>query len=1295
MVSWRDIPYQMRKNWSSQQIAHYLRVLEQRERERELAAQRGKEEASRKRREKLEAEARAEEKRHEREQRRDPSTKRLGVKPAPDKKEKTSFEKAVEKSREKADIELAKKGSELAKYRLKYGGVEAERRGKTLYAEQQAKLARERKKPKEYPDVEASRARGYAKIFEKRAGAPLAQTELIADKKRYVVSAREREYVPSEVEGVRQFIVEGQRPGEKFVPAIERPIIGEVREKQSFFYGMPVKKEKVKEYYEGKRLELEFQQKFMQPMTKEGIPYIYDPVMQQTRPAIFQDLIIDGVTLKKPKKEKDLGIEGFDIVGRYAPTEYQKAGLKLIPLSPGGFVVDLPETYPHSIKGAGFDPTFPIVGESVEATYQEERQIELGYRLKMLQAKTEKEKIVARIEKEQQKRWGRGDIGELVKEERSYKGMEPIKEWQERLNRMDIVPGADVRLGHIGRVGAKGIFLSLGVIGAAGAGAGLLLPTIKGAGLGVAGYVASEPAYRFLLKRTGSPLVATIGSIATFTGIASAPAIGKMIKTKVLPPITKRISKKYIPPEKMPYGLKLKPIHTDPITKGRLIKEFGEKKSILAHTTEGLQLKVGEKSPLLAFPEMAKGWRTRAEALGYYESLPAFDINKAYIRQLLGRARHQAPIPTLPKTNLIQSQLLAFVKKEKATVGGGYALKTFYKKLVRNVKDLDIIAEDPRAFAYAAKAHLTKLRGTKFSVIKSAHAYRLYDVSRQRFLGDIVPPGLYHELKLTDIAVVKGVKIVKPEHLLKSKLYELAVKDVAGIKVKPKVYKDIETILGKGIEYKRIVQKTPQAYTAYLSETTPLDYPSSMLETRFSLFGPKRQIYIRQAKVKHFKPRKGETLLEYNQRIFRKQMTHLPGENILEMSIERQTTSPPAVTGKYRGMEIKAVKDLGFTYEQLMPKTPDWLKKIPGGERLDKLVRGQQLKTYLQEVEVTPIKEDFVPPSNWLKNLKSYIKKSKIEEKKLKEIKPKTKTKPPVDLGKYASSYGRTRYITLPSIISKSVGFGGVAGTLAASSTSLSKALKKSFSVSVSKAPSVSKSRVVSYAPSKSSISRSMGVSPSKSYARSVSPSISKSVSPSISKSISISKSVSPSKSLSVSPSISVSPSVSVSSSISPSISVTTTFRPPFPPPPKLKPRPKLPKPEAEKKQGYNVFVKRKQAKKGKGNYLTRGYKKANIKPLTKESAFLKGATVVDKYTNRSFTVMKADKPAKADAVNPQVYNFYRQKFRRKKGNKNIYVEKTKHAIDSFEEKQGIPYESLRLRKAGLLNIKPRRRKRK
>jgi len=166
----------------------------------------------------------------------------------------------------------------------------------------------------------------------------------------------------------------------------------------------------------------------------------------------------------------------------------------------------------------------------------------------------------------------------------------------------------------------------------------------------------------------------------------------------------------------------------------------------------------------------------------------------------------------------------------------------------------------------------------------------------------------------------------------------------------------------------------------------------------------------------------------------------------------------------------------------------------------------------------------------------------------------------------------------------------------------------------------------------------------------------------------------------------------------------TPTYTPPYTPPysppttvqktpPKTFILPPISRKTKDTVPGWDVYVKRKQVKKGKGSYQSRGYRKANEQPLSKSGAFILGAETVDKYTNRSFTLRKSDKPVKVHAVQPiHPTKYFKRKFRTKKGNKNIFVEKTSYAIDSTEEKLGIPYESVRQRKAGTLNVKPRKK---
>ena len=135
--------------------------------------------------------------------------------------------------------------------------------------------------------------------------------------------------------------------------------------------------------------------------------------------------------------------------------------------------------------------------------------------------------------------------------------------------------------------------------------------------------------------------------------------------------------------------------------------------------------------------------------------------------------------------------------------------------------------------------------------------------------------------------------------------------------------------------------------------------------------------------------------------------------------------------------------------------------------------------------------------------------------------------------------------------------------------------------------------------------------------------------------------------------------------------------------------------PRPKKAQGYDVFVKRKQLKIRKGKFKSRGFLKANKKPITKNVALNRGGKLVDKFTNRTFEIKKVKgKPV------PSTERLDRKlaaKFRpsKTKGKKGLRVEKSKFAIDSIEEKKGIPLRAAELRRLGLLETKKRRKKKR
>lgn len=133
-----------------------------------------------------------------------------------------------------------------------------------------------------------------------------------------------------------------------------------------------------------------------------------------------------------------------------------------------------------------------------------------------------------------------------------------------------------------------------------------------------------------------------------------------------------------------------------------------------------------------------------------------------------------------------------------------------------------------------------------------------------------------------------------------------------------------------------------------------------------------------------------------------------------------------------------------------------------------------------------------------------------------------------------------------------------------------------------------------------------------------------------------------------------------------------------------------------EQKQGYNVYIKRRLAKlKGKKR-ASRGFEKANTQPLSKQAALGKMMDILDTYTNRSGKIVKVNRQVKStrpDLVSK--YNQLKSKFRQSKSNTNTYVEKTMFAIDSREEKEGIPFKAARLRRGRVSTMARRKKKRK
>jgi len=145
------------------------------------------------------------------------------------------------------------------------------------------------------------------------------------------------------------------------------------------------------------------------------------------------------------------------------------------------------------------------------------------------------------------------------------------------------------------------------------------------------------------------------------------------------------------------------------------------------------------------------------------------------------------------------------------------------------------------------------------------------------------------------------------------------------------------------------------------------------------------------------------------------------------------------------------------------------------------------------------------------------------------------------------------------------------------------------------------------------------------------------------------------------------------------------------------KKKPPIRKKKPPIKRGFHVFVKRRKLKVRKGKYRARGYMRVSRKPLPKAQALGLGASIVDKYVNRSFKIRPAKKPPvskpRLGALWSRKKHKFRYKIRKRTKIPGVIVEKSKFAIDSPEERAGIPFKALRMRRAGL--IVPRRKRRR
>jgi len=236
----------------------------------------------------------------------------------------------------------------------------------------------------------------------------------------------------------------------------------------------------------------------------------------------------------------------------------------------------------------------------------------------------------------------------------------------------------------------------------------------------------------------------------------------------------------------------------------------------------------------------------------------------------------------------------------------------------------------------------------------------------------------------------------------------------------------------------------PQAYLAYLGDVNPLDYYHSSSKLSFSLLPTKKRLIIENLDVKYFKPKRGESPLSYNERVLQKSgITMLPAENLFSKSIEKQTVTPSAFTGKrgvkYVGSKLKKVKDLGFTYYEQKYQLPLGLNKF---SKLQKLYEGSGLGKEYIKLHLTKVKT--LPLTDIQFNKLSKLKGSNI-----------------VSAEKYKSSYVDTKKLSSKDILKNiNLSRSSISSKSIKSLSSISKSLSSlSSSVSPSKSYSSSKSK--------------------------------------------------------------------------------------------------------------------------------------------------------------------------------------------------------------------------------------------
>ncbi len=631
--------------------------------------------------------------------------------------------------------------------------------------------------------------------------------------------------------------------------------------------------------------------------------------------------------------------------------------------------------------------------------------------------------------------------------------------------------------------------------------------------------------------------------------------------------------------------------------------------------------------------------------------------------------------PVIPIVNKAQRQVLEAVAEEGAAVTGSFAQATLVRR-GRGFADIDIVTKDISKVASNIKKRLgdtVEIRTVTItdSPLGKFDIKRVIDKKTGRVIADIDPLEFAEEgiAKQVPIVDVEGVRFVSPEARLEAKVTQLA----RGKKLE-KVIKDIDILTG-GTQQVGKRLESPLVRGAFgftRGEQAAFVGKKGIVTTsaRDLFRGFQREVTVAEEGLFATPAELGtRRALARVSRLGVEQRTATIGD-IISGDITFKRTKPQIVVFEEQVIG-QQFQPFGFPSSELEVI-------LPGG----KIVRkGKQVAVTLIEGKRVPIiQATIVEPTAETARL---LAKRVLKAEEVARLRKRLKAETGFDIS--------SQFTSRPRVPPSAVGI-GVSRALAQPSFIQPRPPRVP-----SRPPSVPPSRPPSRPPTLPP-SVPIGVPPSRppfvppSRPPSVPPSrppfIPVSVPPSIPSSAvpSIAPSIPPSIPPSAPPSVPPSAPPSIPPSRPPSAPPTLPPSPP-PVPPSTEPTSRITRFVTEEpRQGYDVYVKRKRFKKGKGSFRSRGFKKANEEPVSREAALGLGASAVDTFTNRSFFIEKTTKEIKVrrqDLINR--WRALRRKFRSSKKKPNVIVERTQFAIDSFEEKQGIPFEAARLRKAGLL----------